>query len=325
MSTALITGIAGQDGYYLAREMQQAGYDVVGVYHGQDEHRLARLMQELPFVHFERGDVTDPESMNACIRTAQPDAVFNLAARSFVGISWQMPRAYMDTNCGGLINVLEAVRRYAPKAHVIQASTSEMFGNVTDERWPKLNENSPMEPVSPYGVSKLAAHRLCGVYRESYGMRVTSAISFNHESPRRPPLFVTRKVTMAAARIAAGLQDKLVMGNLGASRDWGYAADFMRAYRLMAEAEKADDYVVGTGERRRIVDLLHAAFAAAGVPDWRKYVETSDEFARPNDLIHLEADASKLRARFGWAPSVTFEEMVQDMVMADMVKETVAV
>lgn len=306
---AFITGATGQDGFYLAKELREHGYDVFGLYQGQDEKRLASLSAELPYVAWIRGDVTDPTSMDYAVQDSKPDVVFNLAARSFVGTSWQMPRAYMDTNCGGLINVLEAVRRYAPEAHVVQASTSEMFGNVGG----LLSEESPMKPVSPYGVSKLAAHRMCAVYRESYGMKVTSAISFNHESPRRPPLFVTRKVTMAAARFHAGQPHGLTLGNTQARRDWGHAADYMRAYRLMAEQNNGDDFVVATGRTHSIADLVCAAFGSAIVEIGR-----DQSLMRPNELNTLTGHSGKLRTLLGWIPEHTFEDLIEEMVQADM-------
>lgn len=310
---AFITGACGQDGYYLARELQEHGYSVYGLYHGQDESRLSRLQQELPGVEWVRGDVTDGSSMDAIIGRIQPDVVFNMAACSYVGQSWEMPRLHMTTNYGGLINVLEAVHRYAPEAHVVQASTSEMYGNTGGT----LSETSPMVPASPYGVAKLAAHRLCKVYRDSYGMHVSSAISFNHESPRRPPLFVTRKVTQAAVEIAYGVRKTLELGDINSARDWGFAGDYARAYRLMAEADVADDYVVATGETHTIRDLLQTAFDIADAGDWREMVVTTAANLRPNDVRHLCGDATKIRERLGWFPHVTFTQLVQMMVAAD--------
>lgn len=310
---AFITGACGQDGYYLAGELQAHGYEVTGLYHGQDEGRLARLRLELPGVEWVRGDVTDGSSMDAIIGRILPDAVFNMAACSYVGQSWEMPRLHMATNYGGLINVLESVHRFAPKAHVVQASTSEMFGNTGG----LLDESAPMVPASPYGVAKLAAHRLCRVYRDSYGMRVSSAISFNHESPRRPPLFVTRKVTQAAVEIAYGMRKSLELGDLNSARDWGFAGDYARAYRLMAEADFADDYVVATGETHTIRDLLQVAFDLTDAGDWREKVITTANNLRPNDVRHLCGNAAKIRDRLGWFPHVTFIQLVQMMVAAD--------
>lgn len=311
---ALITGSTGQDGPYLIRELQEHGYEVFAVYRGQDEVRMQRFRDEYPGVTWVRGDVTDPSSMHCAVRESRPDVVFNLAALSYVGLSWPMAALYMETNAGGLLNVLEAVRNGAPEAHVVQASTSEMYGNSGPSR-SSLAEDSPMHPASPYGVAKLAAHNLCRVYRDSYGMRVTSAISFNHESPRRPVTFVTRKVTQAAVRIAEGRRTSLELGNLDVWRDWGYAPDFMRAYRLLAECEESGDYVVGTGEAHSLSELCAIAFAEVGM-NWREHVR-SVKSDRPNDLTWLQACPLKLQAMTGWRPSVSFAEMIADMVAAD--------
>lgn len=300
----LVTGIAGQDGYYLAQQLS----DVVGVYHGQDECRLERLREELPGVEFVRGDIRDASSMDAIISRYRPERVFNLAACSYVGSSWEMPRLYMETNYGGFLNILESCRRYSPDARIVQASTSEMFGNVGGI----LNEDSPMEPASPYGVAKLAAHRLCKVYRDSYGMHVSSAISFNHESPRRPTRFVTRKVTKAMAEH----QPVIELGNLNSTRDWGFAGDFMRAYRLIADADVADDYVVATGVSHSIADLVETAARYAGATDYE--VRITDDNLRPNDLKDLRGDASKICERLGWMPSVYFDRLIGMMVAADV-------
>lgn len=220
-----------------------------------------------------------------------------------------MPKLYMETNCGGALNVLEAVRRFAPDAHVIQASTSEMFGNKGG------NELSPMNPVSPYGVSKLAAHHLCRIYRESYGLRVSCAISFNHESPRRPPIFVSRKVTQAAARIRAGLQDSLTLGNLDVWRDWGYAKDYMEAYILMAEAEKPDDYVVATGISHSLNELVQTAFRTAGIEGYQVLSNPGD---RPTDVYALCGDPRKIEKKLGWRAKTSFEDLIRMMVEYDL-------
>lgn len=304
----LITGIAGQDSFYLADLLKDVS--VYGLYRSHDESRLTQLRRDMPHVTFLRGDITDPASVGGAVRDSQPDWVFNLAALSYVGLSWQMPHLYMETNCGGVLNVLNAVHQYAPKAHVIQASTSEMYGN--NGTW--ANETTPMLPVSPYGVSKLAAHNLCRVYRESYELHVSCAISFNHESPRRPPNFVTRKVTQAAAKRANGEDVELRLGTLDTARDWGYARDYMEAYILMAEAEKPDDYVIGTGESHSIADLIRTAEEAAGV---RLAATVDPVLSRPNELNYLKADASKIQSRLGWHPKTSFRTLIHMMVEAD--------
>lgn len=299
---ALITGCAGQDGYYLAQALEG---EVFGLYRGQDEHRLSGLSAELPHVTWIRGDVTDPMSMQTVVSEVQPDWVFNLAAASFVGLSWAMPRIHMETNCLGVLNLLEAVKRHAPEAHVIQASTSEMFGNTGGI----LNEESRMSPASPYGVSKLAAHELCRVYRESYGMHVSCAISFNHESPRRPPIFVTRKVTQAAAR-----GEPVSLGTLDTFRDWGFAGDYAQAYILMAKADEPDDYVIGTGQAHSIRELAEHAYGRVGM-EWQDYVQVSGN-PRPNEVDYLCANPAKINA-LGWQARTSFEELVGMMVDTD--------
>lgn len=302
---ALVTGAVGQDGFYLCHLLMDRGYTVYGLYRGQDEVRLEQTKREYDGVNWVRGDVTDASSMSSVVADVRPDLVFNMAGLSFVGLSWQMPQLYMQTNAIGFLNVLEACRHHAKDAHIVQASTSEMYGNANSG---PMSERSPMVPVSPYGVSKLAAHRLCSVYRESYGMHVSGAISFNHESPRRPPIFVTRKVTQAAAR---GLP--VVLGNLDARRDWGFSGDFAEAYLLMAEAKSPDDYVVGTGETHSIRDLCALAYGA----DYESYVTTSTEYTRPNELAYLEASPLKIARALGWKPKTDFTTLIKMMVECD--------
>ncbi len=311
---AWVSGGAGQDGHYLLTQLHERGYETHALYRGQDEVRFDALKAEHPGVTWHRGDVTDAGSVASSIKAAKPDAVFNMAALSFVGSSWQMPALYMDTNVNGFINVLEATRQYAPEAHVIQASSSEMYGNAVNE---VANEDSAMVPASPYGVSKLAAHRLCKVYRDSYGMRVSSAISFNHESPYRAPVFVTRKIARWAASWINGDCDPLTLGNIDAKRDWGFAGDFARAFILMAEAEKADDYVVATGETHSVRDFLTFCAAETGAP--MTAVKTgAPEHNRPNDLHYLRGDASKIRSALSWQPSVDFAQLAFLMVKAEL-------
>lgn len=289
----LITGCAGQDGYYLSRMLFDE-HDVYGVdRRGTCEYGTAV-----------KGDVTDSVAMANIVSEIKPDWVFNLAAQSFVGASWKSPRLYMDTNAGGVLNVLEAVRQYAPNARVVQASTSEMYGTLSGP----ANEETPFKPASPYGASKVAAHHLCQVYRESYGMHISCAISFNHESPRRPAHFVTRKVTQAAAR-----GEVARLGNINSSRDWGYAEDFMRAYVKMVEMPYPDDYVIGTGVTHSVRALCLNAFGE----DWEDYVVHDEAEDRPNDVEYLIADPSKARKQLGWEATTTFEELVKMMVDAD--------
>lgn len=304
---AFVTGAAGQDGHYLLQQLHERGYETHAMYRGQDEPRFDRLKAEHPGVMWHRGDVTDAGSTLAAVKAAKPDVVFNMAALSFVGSSWNTPALYMETNVTGFVNVFEAVRQEAPEAHVIQASSSEMYGNAVQH---VANEDSAMIPASPYGVSKLAAHRLCKVYRDSYGMRVSSAISFNHESPYRAPVFVTRKIARALAQ-----GDPLTLGNTEARRDWGFAGDFARAFILMAEAETADDYVVATGETHSVAEFVKQAAMAAGVET--PWISTDSAYFRPNDLTYLRGDASKIRSALGWSPSVDFAALVHLMVKAE--------
>lgn len=312
--SALVTGAAGQDGHYLIPELVGAGYEVHALYRGQDEVRLQRLRHDYTSVNWIRGDVTDPASVAAAVIESQPIAVFNLAGLSFVGTSWNAPRLYMETNAIGTLNVLEAVRVHARDAHVVQASTSEMYGNALTG---PANEQSPMEPASPYGVSKLAAHRMVKVYRDSYGMRASSAIMFNHESPHRPPAFVTRKVTQAAARIKAGLQETVELGNVHALRDWGFAGDYMHALRLMSERFYGDDFVIGTGETYSVEALAMLAFRSVGL-NWEDHVRVADTEKRPNDLQFLAANAKKVQDALGWQPTIRFDALVRMMVEADV-------
>ncbi len=305
---AFVTGPAGQDGHYLLTQLGERGYETHALYRGQDEVRFDALKAAHAGVTWHRGDITDAGSTTAAIKAAKPDAVFNMAALSFVGASWTAPSLYMETNVNGFINVLEACRTHAPEAHIVQASSSEMYGNAVED---VANEDSRMVPASPYGVSKLAAHHLCKVYRDSYGMRVSSAISFNHESPHRAPVFVTRKIAMAAAS-----DELLTLGNITSRRDWGYAADFTRGFILMAEKDLADDYVLATGETHAIGEFVQAAYREAGRD--MPLVRVDGQYQRPNDLIYLRGDATKARSELGWQPSVDFAGLVQLMVRAEM-------
>jgi len=287
----LITGVAGQDGYYLSRLLAPR-HDVVGI------DRRGKC--DVDGVTAIKGDITDSVAMANIVRDVEPDWVFNLAAQSFVGTSWQSPKLYMDTNAVGVLNVLEAVRQYSPRARVVQASTSEMYGTLTAP----ADETTPFAPASPYGVSKVAAHHLCQVYRESYGMHISCAISFNHESPRRPAHFVTRKVTDAASR-----RERVTLGNINSARDWGYAEDYMKAYILMAEQDKPDDYVIATGKTHTIGDLCKAAYG----DDWGQWVLSSELEERPNDVNYLAANPAKAARSLGWRAETTFEELIDMM------------
>ncbi len=317
--SALITGITGQDGLYLAELLLEKNYKVYGLIRGQNNPKEDLVKGILPDVEIINGDLTDPSSLFRAINKSSPDEVYNLGAISFVAYSWEQAQLTSQVTGIGVLNLLEAIRiSYGEDLSSIrfyQASSSEMFGKV--QAVPQ-SESTLLWPRSPYGVAKAFGHHMTINYRESYGMHASSGILFNHESPRRGPEFVTRKVTLAAARIASGKQDKLVMGNLDAKRDWGYAGDYVEAMWRMLQQPEADDYVVSTGETHTIEELLEVAFNAAGLNDWRKYVVQSSEFMRPAEVDLLIGDASKAKSVLGWAPKVNFEELISMMVESDL-------
>ncbi|SDH35715.1 GDP-mannose 4,6-dehydratase [Agrococcus jejuensis] len=319
MPKALITGISGQDGLYLAELLLEKGYDVTGLIRGQFNPKEPMVRATVPDVELLTGDLTDPLALARVLDRAEPTEVYNLGAISFVAYSWQNAALTSDVTGKGVLNMLEATRMYAgsdPSAvRFYQASSSEMFGRVQEV---PQRESTLLWPRSPYGVAKVFGHYMTINYRESYGMHASSGILFNHESPRRGPEFVTRKVSIAVARIALGLQDTIVMGNLDAKRDWGFAGDYVEAMWRMLQQGEADDYVVATGETHSIRELLDVAFAAVGIDDWTPYVEQSPEFIRPAEVDLLIGDPAKARERLGWAPKVGFEELVRMMVEHDL-------
>jgi len=316
---ALITGITGQDGLYLAELLVDKGYEVYGLVRGQNNPKADLVARTVPQVHIVAGDLTDLSSLMRALNTAQPDEVYNLGAISFVAYSWEQAALTTDVTGKGVLNILEALRLYAgddlSKVRFYQASSSEMFGKV--QQVPQ-SEATLLWPRSPYGVAKVFGHYMTINYRESYGMHASSGILFNHESPRRGPEFVTRKVSMGVAAIKLGLQDKLVMGNLDARRDWGFAGDYVDAMWRMLQQREGDDYVVATGETRSIRDLLSAAFGAVGIDDWQRYVEQDPRYFRPAEVDQLIGDASKAREQLGWEPRTSFRELVELMVDADL-------
>jgi GDPmannose 4,6-dehydratase len=311
---ALITGITGQDGSYLAEFLLDKEYEVYGLVRRSSQERRDRLEGIAERVKFVQGDLADQSSLDRALEQIQPHEVYNLAAQSFVPVSWNQPTLTADVTGLGVLRVLEAVRKHCPQAKFLQASSSEMFGKVGES---PQSEKTSFHPRSPYGVAKVFAHHMTVNYRESYGTFACSSICFNHESPRRGSEFVTRKVTQQVARIKLGLADTLKMGNLDAKRDWGYAGDYILAMWLMLQQPEADDYVIATGETHSVKELLDAAFSAAGL-DWQKYVEIDPKLLRLAEVEHLCGDAGKARKVLGWKPKVTFAQLVEMMVAADI-------
>ncbi len=316
---ALITGITGQDGLYLAELLLDKGYEVFGLIRGQNNPKYELVQSTVPGVQLLTGDLTDLSSLMRALHAAQPREVYNLGAISFVAYSWENAHVTTEVTAKGVLNILEATRLYAgsdPAAvRFYQASSSEMFGKV--QQVPQ-REETLLWPRSPYGVAKVFGHYMTINYRESYGMHASSGILFNHESPRRGPEFVTRKVSQAVARISLGLQETLTMGNLEARRDWGFAGDYVDAMWRMLQQDVADDYVVATGETHTIRELLDVAFARVGIEDWSGYVLQDPAFMRPAEVDLLIGDPSKAADLLGWKPTVGFAELVGLMVDSDL-------
>ncbi|MCW2545010.1 MAG: GDP-mannose 4,6-dehydratase [Frankiales bacterium] len=316
---ALVTGITGQDGPYLAELLLAKGYDVFGLVRGQNNPKFDMVAEMLPEVNLLTGDLTDLSSLMRAFGEAQPQEVYNLGAISFVAYSWENAHVTTEVTGKGVLNILEATRLYEGKdagsVRFYLASSSEMFGKV--QQVPQTEETL-LWPRSPYGVAKVFAHYMTINYRESYGMHASSGILFNHESPRRGPEFVTRKVSQAVARISLGLQDSISMGNLDARRDWGYAGDYVDAMWRMLQQDEADDYVVSTGETHSIRELLDVAFKRVGIDDWSKHVVQDPRFMRPAEVDLLIGDCAKAQAKLGWTPTVGFVELVEMMVDSDL-------
>lgn len=322
MTRALITGITGQDGLYLAELLLGKGYDVYGMIRGQNNPKQALVEQTVPAVKLLTGDLTDVSSLFRAMDIAQPIEVYNLGAISFVAYSWENASITSDVTGKGVLNMLEAVRRSAgpelSKVRFYQASSSEMFGKVQDV---PQRESTLLWPRSPYGVAKVFGHYMTINYRESYDMHASSGILFNHESPRRGPEFVTRKISQAVARIKLGLQDEVVLGNLDAKRDWGFAGDYVKAMWLMLQQEQADDYVVSTGETHSIREFLDVAFSHVGIKDWSGHVRQDPAFMRPAEVDLLIGDSAKAQDQLGWKPEVSFEQLVTMMVEHDLAEQ----
>ena len=318
MPRALITGITGQDGLYLAELLTAKGYEVYGLIRGQNNPKFGLVEQMFPDLKLLTGDLTDVSSLTRVLGIAQPDEIYNLGAISFVAYSWENASVTTDVTGKGVLNILEATRLYAgaeiEKVRFYQASSSEMFGRVQEV---PQSEKTLLWPRSPYGVAKVFGHYMTINYRESYGMHASSGLLFNHESPRRGLEFVTRKISNAVARIKLGKQDELVLGNLDAKRDWGFAGDYVEAMWRMLQAAKPEDYVIATGECHTVRDFLDEAFAALDL-DWKPYVEIDPRYFRPAEVDELRGDMSKARRELGWEPKVKFKELVQMMVKADL-------
>ena len=318
MPRALITGITGQDGSYLAEHLLAKGYEVVGMVRRTSHHSYERIEHLLDRISIVAADLLDQHSLTVVLQETRPDEVYNLAAQSFVPTSWSQPVLTGEFTALGVTRILEAVRLVHPSARFYQASSSEMFGKVHET---PQSEQTPFYPRSPYGVAKLYGHWITVNYRESYGLYAVSGILFNHESPRRGIEFVTRKVTDGAARIKLGLAHELRLGNLDARRDWGYAGDYVDAMWRMLQQPAPLDYVIGTGETHSVKELVEVAFGHLGL-DWTKYVRTDERYIRPAEVDILMADPSRARAELGWQPQVSFEGLVTMMVDADVERLT---
>ena len=315
MPNVLITGITGQDGSYLAELLLQKGYRVYGLVRRAsifNDERIRHLLDDIELID---ADLLDQISLIQALKKSQANEVYNLAAMSFVATSFQQTVATAEYTGVSVTRMLEAIRLADRPIRFYQASTSEMFGKV--QAVPQ-NEQTPFYPRSPYGVAKLYGHWTTVNFRESYQMFACSGLLFNHESPRRGPEFVTRKISLAVARIKLGLQEKLVLGNLDAKRDWGFAGDYVEAMWLMLQQDQPDDYVIATGETHSVRDFVRTAFAHVGIDDWERYVETNLQFLRPAEVDLLIGDASKAYQKLGWKPRVKFEELVGMMVESDL-------
>ncbi|CAN5364388.1 GDP-mannose 4,6-dehydratase [soil metagenome] len=319
MPRALITGITGQDGLYLSELLVSKGYEVYGLIRGQNNPKFDLVRRTIPEVKLVTGDLTDLSSLLRALNVSRPDEVYNLGAISFVAYSWENAHLTTDVTGKGVLNILEAIRLYAgddaSKVRFYQASSSEMFGKVQEV---PQRESTLLWPRSPYGVAKVFGHYMTINYRESYGMHASSGILFNHESPRRGPEFVTRKVSQAVARIKLGMQDSITLGNIDAKRDWGFAGDYVDAMWRMLQQDVPDDYVVATGETHSIRELLDVAFRRIGIDDWAPLVKQDPRFMRPAEVELLIGDPTKARDILGWTPTVSFEKLVTMMVDNDL-------
>ena len=318
---ALITGITGQDGYYLAKLLIEKGYEVHGTIRRSSTINTDRIdpliseFEEVGKLNLHYSDLLDSASLNSLINQIQPDEIYNLAAQSHVAVSFKNPIYTTQTGTLGSVALLEAVRHSNKEIKFYQASSSEMYGGINKEM---LNETSPFIPKSPYAASKVFAHNMTKLYRESYDLFCVNGILFNHESPHRGQTFVTRKITRAVGRIVNNLQSKLTLGNLDASRDWGFAGDYVEGMWLMLQHDTPDDWVLATGETHTVKEFLQKAFNYVDL-DWEKYVQTSEKYFRPNEVEHLLGDSTKARKELNWSPKTSFDELVKLMIEHDLV------
>jgi len=323
MRKAFITGITGQDGRHLAELLHSKGYKVYGMMKGQHNPRSEMIRDEFPYVEIVPGDLTDLTSLVTALEYVQPDEFYNLGAISFVAMSFNQAELTANVTGLGVLRALEAVRIVGGAQNnpirFYQASSSEMFGKVREVPQTEL---TPFHPRSPYGVAKVFGHNITMNYRESYGLFACSGILFNHEGPRRGLEFVTRKITNTAARIKLGLEKELVLGNIDAKRDWGYAGDYVKAMWLMLQQDEPDDYVVATGETHSVEEFLEKTFSKIGLGDWRNYVRQDPKFFRPAEVDLLIGDPTKARTKLGWKPEVSFEQLVDMMVAHDLAYES---
>jgi GDPmannose 4,6-dehydratase len=312
---ALITGVTGQDGSYLAELLLEKGYEVHGMVRRASTEKFERIEHLRERLTLHQGDLLDQRSLVDTMRAAEPEEIYNLAAMSFVAVSWIQPTLTAEFTGVGVTRMLEAMREVCPEARFYQASSSEMFGKVLEV---PQTEKTPFYPRSPYGVAKAYGHFITVNYRESYDLHATSGILFNHESPRRGLEFVTRKITWHAAAIRHGRLDKIRLGNLDAERDWGYAKDYVIAMWLMLQQDRADDYVIATNRTHSVRECIEVAFDEAGLPDWERYVEIDQQFVRPAEVDQLIGSYDKAERDLGWKPETSFEELIRLMTRADL-------
>jgi len=319
---ALISGVTGQDGSYLAEFLLAKGYEVHGIMRRASTFNTERIEQIYQdphdskrrlFLHF--GDLSDASNLNQIIKTIKPDEIYNLGAQSHVKVSFEIPEYTANVDALGTLRLLDAVRDSGISTKIYQAGSSEMFGDVLET---PQKETTPFNPASPYGTSKVFSHHLCKIYREGYGMFISNGILFNHESPRRGKTFVTRKITTGIANILSGKQDKIYLGNLDAKRDWGFAPEYVEAMWLMLQQEKPDDFVIATGETHSIKEFLQEVFGLLGIDTWEKYIGVDQKYYRPVEVNFLQGDYSKAKKVLGWEPKVKFKELVKIMLKADL-------